>query len=185
MENLFYTNYGPDSLQELTEAELSRPDFKIVYTAIQTPWGSLWIGATDKGICHTAFYDSEEEELNDLNAAFPKAKIEKDEAGVILSEFIYGSKRCLHIKASKFQMKVLTELLKIPAGSTLTYGEVAAAIGAPKSVRAAATAVARNPVTLFIPCHRVVPASGGTGKYHWGSEIKASILNYEKETVEE
>lgn len=78
-----------------------------------------------------------------------------------------------------FQFLVYRELLKIPFGKTATYSEVAAAIGQPTATRAVATAIAKNPLAVIVPCHRIVPASGGIGNYFWGADRKRQILEYE------
>ena len=71
-------------------------------------------------------------------------------------------------------------LAEIPYGETRTYGDIAAAIGRPRAVRAVARACAANPVALAIPCHRVVPAAGGVGGYRWGAERKRTLLASER-----
>jgi len=70
-------------------------------------------------------------------------------------------------------------LAAIPYGETRTYGDIAATIGQPRAVRAVARACATNPVALAIPCHRVVPAAGGTGGYRWGADRKKALLGRE------
>jgi AraC family transcriptional regulator of adaptative response/methylated-DNA-[protein]-cysteine methyltransferase len=67
-------------------------------------------------------------------------------------------------------------LRAIPRGRTLAYGDVAAALGAPRAARAVARACATNPVALAIPCHRVVPKSGGAGGYRYGTWRKRALL---------
>jgi AraC family transcriptional regulator of adaptative response/methylated-DNA-[protein]-cysteine methyltransferase len=86
----------------------------------------------------------------------------------------------LDIKATAFQWRVWQALTAIPYGETRTYGAIAAAIGQPKAVRAVARACATNPVALAIPCHRVVPASGGEGGYRWGAQRKRALLKHER-----
>jgi O-6-methylguanine DNA methyltransferase len=71
-------------------------------------------------------------------------------------------------------------LAAIPYGETRTYGEIADAIGHPRAVRAVARACASNPVAIVIPCHRVLPASGGTGGYRWGPARKKALLTRER-----
>jgi AraC family transcriptional regulator of adaptative response/methylated-DNA-[protein]-cysteine methyltransferase len=61
------------------------------------------------------------------------------------------------------------------------YSEIASAIGQPKATRAVARACATNPVALVIPCHRVVPKTGGVGGYRWGAERKENLLAMEKQ----
>lgn len=87
----------------------------------------------------------------------------------------------LAIHAAEFQLSVLEELMKIPHGETITYGEIADRIQKPKAVRAVGTAVGRNPLSLVLPCHRVLPASGKTGEYAWGSWRKEWLLNHEQQ----
>lgn len=79
-----------------------------------------------------------------------------------------------------FQQKVWKELLKIPRGKTVTYQSVAKKIGKPKAVRAVGSAVGKNPLSLLVPCHRVVHTHGGKVKYGWGAETKLQLLAFEK-----
>lgn len=79
-----------------------------------------------------------------------------------------------------FQISVWKELLKIPAGEVRTYSDIAQAIGSPKAVRAVGTAVGSNPVSIIIPCHRILPKSGGIGHYYWGAPFKEKLLEMER-----
>lgn len=74
------------------------------------------------------------------------------------------------------QRRVLAALLAVPAGRTITYGALAARAGAPGASRAAARVMSTNRVPLVLPCHRVVPAGGGIGRYGWGADVKAALL---------
>jgi AraC family transcriptional regulator of adaptative response/methylated-DNA-[protein]-cysteine methyltransferase len=87
----------------------------------------------------------------------------------------------LDIRASAFQMRVWSELRKIPFGETRSYKEVAEAVGDPNAVRAVARACATNPVALVNPCHRVIGSDGKLSGYRWGVERKKKILDHEKE----
>jgi O-6-methylguanine DNA methyltransferase len=82
----------------------------------------------------------------------------------------------LDLRGTPFQRAVWAALRRIPPGRTETYGEVAARIGRPGAARAVARACAANPVALLVPCHRVVPASGGTGCWRWGVARKRALL---------
>ena len=84
---------------------------------------------------------------------------------------------------SLFQQSVLRAATKIPLGETRTYKELATAIGRPKAVRAVGSALAKNPIPLLIPCHRVVPGNGGVGGYAYGSELKRILLEHEGATT--
>jgi AraC family transcriptional regulator of adaptative response/methylated-DNA-[protein]-cysteine methyltransferase len=85
----------------------------------------------------------------------------------------------LHIRGTGFQIHVWQALLRIPAGSGVSYGAIAAALGKPKASRAVGTAVGDNPVSVLIPCHRVIQRSGALGGYAWGLSRKAVILGRE------
>ena len=85
---------------------------------------------------------------------------------------------------SPFHQEVLRATARIPRGEVRTYGELAAAVGRPRAARAVGTAMARNPVPLLVPCHRVVPSSGGVGSYGgFSSDLKAKLLANEGVTL--
>ena len=85
----------------------------------------------------------------------------------------------VHIRGTGFQIHVWQALLRIPAGSGVSYGAIAKALGKPKASRAVGTAVGDNPVSVLIPCHRVIQRSGALGGYAWGMSRKAVILGRE------
>ena len=86
---------------------------------------------------------------------------------------------------SKFQVKVLKSLQKIPRGQVRTYSWLAKKAGSPGAARAVGNAMARNPIPILIPCHRVVPSTGGVGQYGLGSALKRDLLLREGVAVEE
>lgn len=86
----------------------------------------------------------------------------------------------LDLRGTPFQRAVWAALQQIPPGRTETYAQVAARIGKPGAARAVARACAANPVALLVPCHRVVPASGGTGGWRWGAVRKRALLDQER-----
>lgn len=79
-----------------------------------------------------------------------------------------------------FQIKVWKQIQKIPAGQTATYAELAQRVGHPRATRAVGTAVGKNPCSILIPCHRIVPKNGGTGEYRWGKKMKSGLLSSEQ-----
>lgn len=83
------------------------------------------------------------------------------------------------VNATDFQKDVWNALMRIPNGYAVSYGTIAEHIGRPKAVRAVGTAVGANPVSLFIPCHRVVQKSGKVENYGWGDTMKQKILKAE------
>lgn len=116
--------------------------------------------------------------------------MEEDETDVLaeaagqVNEYLSGRRRMfdlpLALTGSDFRISVLNALSGIPYGETRTYAQVAEAVGSPRAYRAVGTACAENPVPLIIPCHRVVPSSGGVGSYAGGSAMKARLLEMER-----
>jgi O-6-methylguanine DNA methyltransferase len=85
----------------------------------------------------------------------------------------------LDLHGTDFQQSVWKELLRIPAGSTRSYGDVARAIGKPTATRAVAQACGANPVPVIVPCHRVIQSDGGIGGFTGGLHIKRALLGAE------
>lgn len=83
-------------------------------------------------------------------------------------------------EGTPFQQAVWAALMEIPVGETRTYAQVAAAIDRPRAVRAVASACARNPVAVVVPCHRVVRTDGGLGGYAYGLPVKEHLLAVEQ-----
>jgi len=84
------------------------------------------------------------------------------------------------IRGTAFQWRVWRALTDIPRGDTRTYSDVAASIGAPSSARAVARACATNPISLVVPCHRVVGIDRRLHGYRWGVEVKRALLDIER-----
>jgi len=164
----------------------------ISYTIADSPLGKLMVAATERGICRVSFGETEEELRNELAAEFFAAKIEngderlKSAVTAILSS-LDGETTILtlplDLRATAFQMRVWSELRKIPYGETCSYAEIAENIGNPKAVRAVARACATNPVALVTPCHRVIASDGKLAGYRWGIDRKKKILDSERKSV--
>lgn len=165
-------------------------ELSIAYSFSTTPFGEIIIASTFKGVCYTAFIDSEEEGVNDMKKTFPQAKFihsKRNDHEKVSSVFLGDediSKIKLHLKGTDFQIKVWEALLKIPSGKLVSYGTIANTIQLPKASRAVGTAIGSNPVALLIPCHRVIQASGNFGNYMWGADRKASIIGWEAANFE-
>jgi AraC family transcriptional regulator of adaptative response/methylated-DNA-[protein]-cysteine methyltransferase len=153
----------------------------IRWTTFDSPLGPMLIAATSRGICRLTFNDSEAS----LKRLFPNATIVRDEGG--MREFVEGALTAMKAPASApdlpidvagtaFQEAVWRELRKIPLGETRSYADIAAAIGAPKAVRAVGTANGENHVSVLIPCHRVIRSDGSLGGYGGGVENKKKLL---------
>lgn len=158
----------------------------INYSFEDTPFGKLIIASTSKGLCYMAFVDNENVSFDALLGLFPRASYRQmtDEiqrkALSFFSENRNGSGELIcHLKGTEFQLKVWDALLKIPMGQLTTYGDIADQIDNPKASRAVGTAVGDNPVSLLIPCHRVIRSTGHLGGYHWGLTRKMAILGWE------
>ena len=165
-------------------------DMKIDYTIVDSRLGKLLVASTEKGICSVSFGDDAGELKRELEKEFFAATIENNDASLkdavtAILKSLEGEKTILtlplDLHASAFQMRVWSELRKIPHGETRSYGQIAEKLGNPKAVRAVARACATNPVALVNPCHRVIAADGKLSGYRWGIERKADLLTLEKE----
>ena len=101
-----------------------------------------------------------------------------------IDEYLSGKRRAFDLPldygVTGFRRSVLEALERIPYGETRTYKEVAEGIGLPSAYRAVGAACAANPLPIIIPCHRVVPSSGGIGNYAGGESLKRKLLEHEK-----
>ncbi len=148
------------------------------------PFGEMLVMATDRGVCGLALAaeTGREAAMADMAARWPAASLMDDRDAV--APFAASLARLegearLHLAGAPFQIKVWEALMRVPSGHVTTYGAIAAAIGAPRAVRAVGTAVGRNPVSWLIPCHRALRKSGGLGGYHWGLPVKRAMLAWE------
>ncbi len=154
-----------------------------------SPLGTALVGVTALGICSLQFADTaagRRAAVARLQAEWPAARLVESVArtrpaarralGALGAP---SGPLALHVRGTNFQLKVWTALLGIAPGCVSTYEDLAAAIGRPRAARAVGSAVGRNPVSLLIPCHRVIRKSGGLGGYAWGLERKEMILRAE------
>jgi len=164
----------------------------ISYTTTRCPLGWLLIANTTKGVCAVSLGDTPQELVGWLEAEFPRAEITEDSkdsqsyAAQVLSYLRGEQPHCdlpVDVQATAFQRMVWQELRRIPYGAIRSYSEIAEAIGQPSAVRAVARACATNPVSLVVPCHRVVRKTGNLGGYRWGLQRKRALLELEKGKV--
>ncbi|WP_338669231.1 bifunctional DNA-binding transcriptional regulator/O6-methylguanine-DNA methyltransferase Ada [Pseudodesulfovibrio methanolicus] len=153
--------------------------------------GVVLAGFTDLGICAIEFGDAREPLVQALRQRFPEADLHdaQGELAPLLAEVAAFVRRPdrgldlpLDIQGTAFQQRVWQELMRIPAGETRTYGDVARALDAPGAVRAVAAACAANPLAVAVPCHRVLRKSGELAGYRWGLERKRRLLEIERES---
>lgn len=160
----------------------------ITYTTFDSPLGCILLAATSQGVCSVKLGGKPETLSRMLATEFSEAELTEDRRGMKdvrerLLAFLSGdgtlSKLPLDILGTVFQQRVWAQLRSIPRGETRTYKDIAAAIGAPKAVRAVGSACGANPVALVIPCHRALRTDGGLGGYAWGVSRKAALLQLE------
>jgi len=154
----------------------------IIYGTGESPFGPCQVARSERGICYLGFSARPENRDPRLERmALGKRLVRADdEIRKLLPEiFTLRPELPLDLKGTPFQMSIWRALLEIPAGATRSYTEVAVASGRPRAVRAAANAVAANPVAWLVPCHRVVRKDGSLGGYHWGTACKRAMLEYE------
>jgi AraC family transcriptional regulator of adaptative response/methylated-DNA-[protein]-cysteine methyltransferase len=159
----------------------------IRYGLLPTPFGQCLLGVTDRGICHLGFVQaSEGQAIDELVSFWQQARIVEDHsatAPLIGPLFRLGQEPHIPIRillrGTNFQIKVWEALMRIPPGSVSSYGDIAARIGRPRAVRAVGSAVARNPIPVLIPCHRVIRKLGEFGDYRYGTPRKRALIGWE------
>ncbi len=161
-------------------------------TLTDCPFGRLLVGATDKGVCFLGFAEPDEALLGDLRQRFPKARVIADDAALAATvatvlAFLHEPKQALDLpldlRGTAFQQRVWQTLCRIPAGETRTYAQLAEMVGNPRAIRAVARGCATNPVSLAVPCHRVVGSDGDLTGYRWGVPRKQALLAGERAAV--
>ena len=165
----------------------------IAYACRPTALGPLLMAATDRGVCFAQFGKSESALTAQLRDEFPRATLgasrmaDSPELDAWIQAFeahIAGTAPRpdlpLDLRGTAFQIRVWRFLLQIPEGEVMSYTELAAGIGAPKAVRAAASACAANRIAVLVPCHRVLRGDGGLGGYRWGLARKRALIDRER-----
>jgi AraC family transcriptional regulator, regulatory protein of adaptative response / methylated-DNA-[protein]-cysteine methyltransferase len=150
--------------------------------------GSILVARSERGVCAILLGDDPGALARDLQDRFPRAELiggdsEFEQLVAKVVGFVeapaLGLDLPLDVRGTAFQQRVWRALCEIPAGSTVSYTELARRIGAPKSARAVAHACATNGLAVAIPCHRVVRNDGGLSGYRWGVERKRALLQRE------
>lgn len=156
------------------------------------PFGRLLVAATASGVCFLGFAEPDDALLGDLRGRFPRATILPDDAALTdtvqaVVAFMQEPKAALDLpldlRGTAFQLRVWEALRQIPPGETRTYAELARMVGNPAAIRAVARSCATNPVSLAVPCHRVVGSDGDLTGYRWGVPRKREMLAREKEAA--
>lgn len=150
--------------------------------------GSILVARSERGVCAILLGDDPDALARELQDQFPKANLIGGDAGFeqwiarvvgLIEAPSLGLDLPLDVRGTAFQERVWQALREIPAGTTASYAEIAARIGAPKAVRAVAQACGANHLAVAIPCHRVVRSDGNLSGYRWGVERKRELLERE------
>jgi AraC family transcriptional regulator of adaptative response/methylated-DNA-[protein]-cysteine methyltransferase len=198
-EALYETGYGSTSrVYESSNAQLGMTpatyrkggkDMKIGYVIAKSSLGKILVGATERGISAVYLGEADTKLIEELRDEYSQAEISAagDSFERWVKEIVQRvegnpprMELPLDLQATAFQRRVWQELQRIPRGSTRTYTQVARALGNPKSVRAVARACATNPVSIVVPCHRVVRQDGSLAGYRWGLSRKEQLLAHER-----
>ncbi len=153
------------------------------YTTFDSPLGQVLL-VSDGSLLTGAYFSGQKHEP----APGPGWRPDPDlgiflDASLQFHEYFAGGRRQfdipLHLQGTPFQMKVWNALLEVPFGSTVSYGELAGRINRKNAVRAVGAAVGRNPVSVIVPCHRVIGSGGSLTGYAGGLQRKRALLDLE------
>lgn len=164
---------------------------QIRWSLADTALGTALVAATTRGVCMVELGEDAAALETTLRREFPRATLERVDAGrddflaprlQAVADALAGQRSpvALDLIGTAFQKRVWDALMKIPAGQTRSYAEIATALGAPRAARAVASACARNKVAIVVPCHRVVRGDGSLGGYRWGLPLKQQVLDRER-----
>ncbi len=161
------------------------------YATVPMPVGDMLVAGTERGICALiiAAHAAMPSALDALRAYCPAAPLVPD-AGALaaataqLADYLAGARQTfdlpLDLVGTPFQRQVWDALRAIPYGDTVTYRDLACALGRPGGAQAVGGAVARNPISIIVPCHRVLGSDGGLTGYAWGVHVKRWLIDHER-----
>ncbi len=163
----------------------------IQYSSADTPVGLIYLAQYENELCSLALGEEAELKLlSYLEDRFPGIQVNESETGLKsakdqLNEYFAGKRSSfelpLKLEGTEFQRKVWGELLQIPYGVTISYGDLARKLGKPGGMRAVGAANGQNPIPIIVPCHRVIAADGSLGGYTGGLDIKYKLLELERQ----
>ena len=168
---------------------------EIQYSTIDSVLGTTLIAQSIRGVCAVQFCDSVQDGARELARLFPGARTifapntlpsmaeRAIQALTTGQQFDTLSAIALDIRGSPFQEAVWRALRKVPRGASISYSQLAAAIGKPRAARPVATACGANRIALLIPCHRIIRGNGELSGYRWGQHRKSLLLEWERASV--
>ncbi len=163
---------------------------ELCYDEIPSPIGTVFIACEEDAMCALYFSDFEERMWRQLKPRYPEVNLTRrhDPFGyrALIDRYFQGDLAAVdEIKVTTggtpFQRKVWHALRSIPAGTTASYGELAKRIGSPTACRAVGLANGQNPVSIVLPCHRVIGSNGSLTGYGGGLDRKRWLLRHEAE----
>jgi AraC family transcriptional regulator of adaptative response/methylated-DNA-[protein]-cysteine methyltransferase len=183
----FYAEAGARLGMAPSKARAGGAGEQIGFASVPTSLGLMLAAATQTGLCHVALGDDAAVLQAELSRRFPAASITPSaDLGGLVAPLVAliegnasGDSLPLDLRGTAFQRRVWQALRGIPPGATLSYGALAAQLGAPTAARAVASACAANPVAVAVPCHRVRRGDGTLGGYRWGVTRKQALLDGE------
>ncbi|HEY5382679.1 MAG TPA: methylated-DNA--[protein]-cysteine S-methyltransferase [Acidobacteriaceae bacterium] len=156
----------------------------LAYKMMESPIGELKLVASDKGLVAILWKNDNPRRVRLSKAVLDERHPVLVETELQLSEYFAGSRRAfslsLDVRGTDFQKGVWEALLAIPFGETRSYGQLAKQLGNPRATRAVGAANGRNPVSIVVPCHRVIGSSGKLTGFAGGLEAKAHLLGLER-----
>lgn len=164
-------------------------DLVIEYGTAACSLGRVLVAGTPRGVCAVLLGDDDGELQRELADRFPEAtRVEAsapfgetlDAVVAVIDTPTSSVTLPLDLHGTIFQQRVWQALRRIAPGETITYGELARRIGAPKSVRAVARACGANPAAVLVPCHRVIGGDGSLTGYRWGIARKRALITRER-----
>jgi methylated-DNA-[protein]-cysteine S-methyltransferase len=157
-------------------------------TTLQTPLGPLLLARTAQGLAG-AWFEGQKDHPGRLAAPQKSDDAVLMQAATQLTEYFNGTRQEFDLKldlhGTEFQCHVWRALLRIDAGKTQSYGDVARAVNSPKGVRAVGAAVGKNPLSIIVPCHRVMGSNGSLTGYAGGLDRKRALLKLEGVALQE
>jgi len=160
----------------------------LYYQSIASPVGALRLIASDKGLCAVLFNGGRDYKVH-YSGALEHGETHPilQKAATQLAEYFAGKRKHfdlpLDMRGTVFQIKAWRELVKIPYGQTISYGEQAKRVGDAKKARAVGMANGRNPICIVIPCHRVIGVSGDLTGFGGGLKVKQYLLDLERRSA--
>ena len=155
------------------------------YSRIKTPLGPMIIALRDTSLAGAWFEGQKHFPTRDATWVEVAHAEVLDEATRELDEYFAGRRTTFAVplagRGTPFQQEVWRAIAAVPYGDTITYGELARRVGHPRGVRAAGAATGRNPLSIFVPCHRIVGADGRLTGYAGGLDRKRALLARERD----